>query len=126
MTPRQVTFICAAAVAGCAHVEPSTDSAYAARMAESGERYVTCLTNEAKKDTKSPAASEDIAVAAHARCWSAWDAYREATNASFTVGARTPEELQYGRDKADAHLRQFELETRRSVMEGVVRNTFPK
>jgi hypothetical protein len=126
MRPRLVTFICVAAVAGCAHMERPTDSRYAARMAESGERYVTCVTGEAKKETKSPAASEDIAVAAHARCWAAWDAYRSATNASFTVGAKTPEALQYGRDKADAHLRQFELETRRSLMEGVVQNALPK
>jgi hypothetical protein len=106
-------------------MERPTDSVYAARMAESAERYVACVTAEAKKDTKNPAASEDIAVAAHARCWAAWETYRAATNASFTGSAKSAEELQYGRDKADAHLRQFELETRRSLMEGVVQNTLP-
>jgi hypothetical protein len=124
MTRRLVTFTCAMAIAGCAHVERHPDPAYAESMAQSGERYMRCVTEETKREAKSPAASEEIAVAAHARCWAAWDAYRTATHASFTAAARSPEELQYGRDKADAHLRQFELETRRSVMESVVQSTF--
>ena len=101
------------------------ESGYSTRMVESGDRYAACVAAEAKKEVKNPAASEEIAGAAHARCWAAWQAYREATNASFTAGANTREQLQYARDKADAHLRQFELETRRNVMEGVVRSTLP-
>ena len=119
-----LTLCCTAAATGCVQF-PADNHAYAARMAESGDRYVACVTAEAKKDMKSPAASEDIAVAAHGRCWATWNAYRRATNASFTAGAVTPEQLQYGADKADAHLRQFELETRRIVMEGVAQSVLP-
>ena len=109
------------AAAGCAQLQPTDEPAgYAARMNARGERYIACVTQEAENNVKNPAGAEDIAIAAHARCWSAWDAYRAATNASFLEGATTRAELQFARDKADAHLRQFELETRRMIVDRMV------
>ena len=95
-------------------------------MNRAGERYTACVTAEAEKDVKNPAGVEDIAVAAHARCWTHWDAYREATNSTYRATATTREEKQLAHDRADAHLRQFERETRRSVMDHLVERTFAK
>lgn len=112
-------FPAAVLAAACAQM-PSTDEGdYAARMNTLGERYVACITREAE-NAKNPAGAEDIAISAHAQCWPTWDAYRAATNASFVHGAGTRAELQLARDKADAHLRQFELEARRMVMDHMV------
>ena len=111
----------AVAAAGCAQLQHADEPAgYAARMNARGERYIACVTREADNNVKNPAGAEDIAIAAHARCWSAWDAYRAATNTSFMQGARTDAEVQLARDKADAHLRQFELETRRMIVDRMV------
>ena len=115
--------ILAVALSGCAHTQPDPESGYAARMKHSGDRYLDCMTAEAEKDMKNPAGAEDIAIAAHARCWTAWDAYRKITNASFLKGARTAEQQQYARDKAEAHLRQFEREARRTVVDAVVQGS---
>jgi|SRR5918996_137242 hypothetical protein len=112
--------ICAVALSGCAHTQLDPESGYAARMKHSGDRYLGCMTAEAEKDMKNPAGAEDIAIAAHARCWTAWDDYRKVTNASFLKGARTPGEQQFARDKAEAHLRQFEREAQRTVVDAVV------
>src|SRR5687768_17467794 len=97
----------AGALAACA--VPGEHPEHAARMAEAGERYTACITGEAEKNAKSSAGAEDIAIAAHGRCWTAWETYRKATSVSFTHGASTAGELQYARDKTDAHLRQFEI-----------------
>lgn len=94
-------------------------------MRETGERYTACITAEAKKDVKNPARAEDIAIAAHGRCWAQWEAYRTATSVNFTRGTRSPEEPQYARDKSEAHLRQFELEARRSLVDWVVQHNQP-
>jgi len=109
-----------AAAAGCAPLPSDESAAYAARMMSRGERYVACMTKEADTNVKNPAGAEDIAIAAHARCYPAWDAYRAATSASFLLGASTGAEVQLARDKADAHLRQFELETRRMIVDRMV------
>jgi hypothetical protein len=69
---------------------------------------------------KNPTGAEDIATAAHGRCWTDWSAYRDATNASFSHGARNRDEMQFAHDKAEAHLRQFEREARRAVVDAVV------
>jgi hypothetical protein len=111
---------------GCAQVPESTSDPYAARMQQAAGDYSTCLTQEADKDAKNPAGAEDIATAAHGRCWLQWDAYREVTNATFSSGARTREEMQLAHDKADAHLRQFELEARRNVVDRIVQRTLTK
>jgi hypothetical protein len=122
MRTRSLASLAAAVVAaGCAQLQPAGDpGGYAARMSARGERYIACVMHEAENNLKNPAGAEDIAIAAHARCWSAWDAYRAATNASFLQGATTGAEVQLARDKADAHLRQFELETRRTIVDRMV------
>jgi hypothetical protein len=122
MKTRFLLSVAAALVAaGCAQLQSAGEPGwYAARMNARGERYVACLTREADTNVKNPAGAEDIAIAAHARCYPAWDAYRAATNASFLQGATTGAELQLARDKADAHLRQFELETRRMIVDRMV------
>jgi hypothetical protein len=112
--------ICAATFTGCVHAPTDSDPGYAGRMKEAGDGYLACMTAQAEKDMKNPAGAEDIAVAAHGRCWAAWDNYRKTTAATFLEDARTPQEQQLARDKADAHLRQFEREARRSVMDSVV------
>jgi hypothetical protein len=94
-------------------------------MKAAGDRYSACIASEAEKVMKNPVRAEDIADAAHARCWTDWEAYRTATNVNFTHGARNAGELQYARDKSDAHLRQFELEARRSIVDWIVQHTMP-
>jgi hypothetical protein len=122
MRTRSLFSVAAALViAGCAQLQSGDEpGGYAARMNARGERYVACVTQEADTNVKNPAAAEDIAIAAHARCYSAWDGYRAATNATFLRGATTRAEIQLARDKADAHLRQFELETRRMIVDRMV------
>ena len=118
--------LCALAVGGCAQMpgeDSSAPSPYAARMKESRDQYLACVTREAEKDMKNPTGAEDIATAAHARCWSEWQAHRTATNADFSYGAKTREEIQFARDKAEAHLRQFEREARRTVIDTVVQRS---
>ena len=126
MTSRMfVLCACAATLAGCVSPRPAVSPVYAERMTQAGDRYTTCITAEAEKDMKSPARAEDIAMAAHGRCWAEWEAYRTATSVNFTHGARTPDELLYARDKSDAHLRQFEIEARRSLVDSVVQHNMP-
>lgn len=122
MRRRTLLLIASVAMIGaCAQIResPETD-AYAARMSEAGDGYSACVMAEVEKDAKSPASVENMAVAAHGRCWEQWDAYRQATRASFTLNARTHDEKQFANDKADAHLRQFELDTRHSVMDSAI------
>jgi hypothetical protein len=107
--------------AGCAQLQTGAESpAYAARMKEAGDAYLACVTRESEKDMKNPTGAEDIATAAHGRCWGDWETYREATNASYASNARTQEQRQFAHDKAEAHLRQFEREARRAVVDAVV------
>ena len=89
-----------------------------------GNQYLSCLNAAADEYMTNPAGAEQIAAAAHARCWSEWTAYRDDTQASYTSGAKTPEELQLARDKAEAQLRQFEADARRAVMTRVVQRTY--
>ena len=110
---------------GCAPFG-TTGDADPAPLVKARDNYVTCVNAEAEKGAANPAGAEDIAVAAHGRCWAAWDAYRQATAASYADSARTREERQLAQDKADAHLRQFEQETRRGIVDGIVQRTFTK
>ncbi|HYH44022.1 MAG TPA: hypothetical protein VD867_18790, partial [Burkholderiales bacterium] len=117
--PTLLSALCLVA-AGCAQLQPGAESpAYAARMKDAGDAYLACVTRESEKDMKNPTGAEDIANAAHGRCWDAWVAYRDATNASFAHGARTGDEIQFAQDKAEAHLRQFEREARRAIVDAV-------
>ena len=111
-----------AIVCGCAPL-PETDDGDPVRVKEAYQRYFDCVSAEAEKEARNPAGAEDIAVAAHGRCWARWDAYRKATNAAFAEGARTRDERQLAHDKADAQLRQVELETRRSIVDRIVERT---
>jgi hypothetical protein len=89
-----------------------------------GNKYLDCLNKAADVYTDNPAGAEQIASAAHANCWSEWTSYREQTQADYMAKAKTPEEMQLARDKADAYLRQFELDARKAVMTQVVRRTY--
>ncbi|HEX2830108.1 MAG TPA: hypothetical protein VHP37_27425 [Burkholderiales bacterium] len=112
--------LCAALVCGCAEFGTVPDDTEPASLVQARETYVRCVSAEAEKDASNPAGAEDIAVAAHGRCWTSWDAYRKAATDTFAAGARTREERQLAHDKADAHLRQLEIETRRGVVDGIV------
>ena len=124
MKTRTYSSLACALLAGACATQPYPESPeYAARMKEAGDRYTACLSAEAEKDMKNPAGAEDIAVAAHGRCWSEWNAYREATRESFAFGAKSPEQQQFVKDKTDAHLRQYEIEARRTVVDSVVQRS---
>src|SRR5437899_1394261 len=103
----------AALAAGCAPLSET-------RANVAGNRYLTCLNSAADGYMTSPAGAEQIATAAHAKCWSEWNAYRDDVQADYTSRATTPEEMQLARDKTDAYLRQFEVEARKAVMTRVV------
>ena len=116
-----LSLCCAMLAGGCAQLQtPPEESDYAARMSALGERYLQCLSAEAEKARTTAAGAEEIALAAHGRCWSLWTAYQDATKTSFLYGAETPAEVQLATDKADAHLRQFELESRRELVDRLV------
>ena len=112
-TARLLPFLALVAVAGCVTLEPPDSEPHAIRMKQAGELYLACMSTEAERNIKNPAGAEDIALAAHGHCWTEWDAYRDATNTSFTHKTKSREERQYARDKVEAHLRQFERESRR-------------
>ena len=118
-----LTILCTLAVAGCAQMQPGESPIYAARMQESAEQYLACISREAEKDMTNPTGADDIATAAHGRCWSVWEAYRAATNANFSYGAKTPGERQFAGDRAEAHARQFEREARRMIVDMVVQRS---
>ncbi len=126
-TARLLPFLALLAMAGCATLEPDPDSEpLAIRMKQVGELYLACLSAEAERNIKNPAGAEDIVLAAHGTCWTEWDSYRDATNTSFTHNTKSPEERQYARDKAEGHLRQFERESRRFVVDMVVQRSMPR
>ena len=120
-----LAIVALAVASGCASLS-ETDATGGAMLQQTRDRYVACIGAEAEKDAASPAGAEDIAVAAHGRCWSSWDAHRKATYAGFAAQARTPEERQLAHDKADAQLRQLEIETRRGVVDRIVQRTLTK
>ena len=103
-----------ALVSGCASLQPD------APMNAAGNRYLECLNAAAEKNIDNPTTAENIADAAHAACWSQWQAYREATTTNFYASAHTAQEAQLANDKADAQLRQFEGEARRAVVSRVI------
>ena len=104
-------------LAGCAALQPN------APMNAAGNRYLDCLSARAEKNMDNPTTAENIADAAHAGCWSEWEAYREATANNFYSGARTAQEAQLANDKADAHLRQFEIEARKAIVSRVIQRS---
>ena len=118
-----LTLSCLVMAAGCAQFPFRESPEHVARMRAAGEAYLACLAREAEKDPQSPASAEDMASAAHARCWTAWEVYRSAANANYIHNARTPDEKQYARDRAEAHLREFELEARRTLVDSTIERT---
>jgi hypothetical protein len=123
-TPMAFAAVALMLACGCAPLRDSDAPGEA--LAQARERYVDCVGAEAEKDTANPAGAEDIAVTAHARCWPSWDAYRQSTYRAFTADARTRDERQLANDKADAHLRQLEIETRRGVVDRIVERTLTR
>lgn len=101
-------------VAGCTSLQPGSS------MNAPGNRYLECLDAAAEKNMGNPTTADNIADAAHAACWSQWQAYREATTTDFYASARTAQEAQLANDKADAHLRQFEFEARKAIVSRVI------
>lgn len=114
--------LCILAASGCAQL-PRESPEHAARMQQAGETYTQCLAAQAEKDIKNPVPAEEIAIAAHGYCWPAWDAYREAARANFFFDTRTAEEKQFANDRTVAHLRDFEQEARRVLVDSVIDRT---
>ena len=102
---------------GCAQMRET-------RTNVAGNRYLDCLHAAAATNMDNPAGADDIAAAAHGRCWSEWNAYRDQILTTYTARARTADELQLGQDKAHAHLRQFEADARRAVVSAVVQRSY--
>jgi hypothetical protein len=122
-----VLAIGALALPGCARMDLSPEPEdQGARMKHAAQAYTDCVTRAAERNMQNPLGAEDIAVAAHAQCWTEWDGYRVATRATFFDGAGTRDELQMAGDKTDAHLRQFERDTRRSLVDYIVERTLSK
>lgn len=111
-------------LAGCAAGAPNPESdSRATGMTRAGEEYTRCMSAQLESDATKPVAAEEMAAAAQGRCWAQWQAYGRATREEFMSDARTPAEAQLARDKADAHLRQFELQTRRAVTDSIVQRS---
>ena len=109
---------------GCAELQPRRESPDSvARMKAAADGYLACISGEAEKEMKNAVGAEDIATAAHGRCWTAWEAYRKATASNFSYGARTREEIQYAQDRTEAHVREFEREARRGIVDTIVQRS---
>ena len=126
MTLRKSLLFALALLQGCASMDAGDGEPYAERIRQAGDAYTTCVAREAEKGTNMAAGAEDIAIAAQGRCWSQWEAYRDIVRRGFTADASTPEEKQLAQDKAEAHLRQFERETRVTTMSGIVERTLTR
>lgn len=127
MRPRIALALGAAALFASACAEmPTRDAAGEERMKQAAERYNACVTAEADKEAGTPASVEDIAVAVHGRCWTAWDAYRDVTTTTYTANAHSREEKQLAHDRIDAHLRQFERDSRQGIMNRLVQREVAK
>jgi hypothetical protein len=122
---RAIVLAALALAAGCASFEEARENAETAKLRQLREAYAQCVSDEAEKEAGAPARAEDLALAAHGRCWTAWDVYRQATYTTFAAHAKTPDEKQLAHDKADAQLRQAELETRRAVVERIIDRAYP-
>jgi len=121
MNPKRLIPILCLLAAGCAQLEREPEhSPYAGRMTEAGDLYLACVSREAEKNMKNPTSSEEIATAAHGRCWTEWEKYGVATRANFAHNAMTREEVQFAEDRSEGHLRQYEREARRGIVDAVV------
>lgn len=128
MKPAQALFAFGLLVlSGCAQMRatPEADDRDS-QMEQAAEAYSACVTREAERSMQNPLGAEDIAIAAHGRCWTEWDAYRDATRTTFFRGARSPGEIQLATDKTEAHLRQFERDTRSDLVNHIVQQTLSR
>ena len=127
MTLRTTLFVALTLCAGCAALDAARDDEVGeTRVQEAADTYSACVMREAEKDAKNPAGAEDIAVAAQGRCWPDWDRYRRLTTQTFAARASTREEKQLAADKAEAQIRQVELEARRAAMNRIVERTLTR
>lgn len=122
MRANLLRLLCILAASGCAEL-PRQSPEHAARMQQAGEAYTGCLARQANADANSTASAEELALAAHGHCWSAWDAYRESVRSNFFFDVRTPEEKQLANDRSVAHLRAFEDEARRALVDSMIERT---
>lgn len=124
MNIRMTLLLALALLSGCATLDPPEErDRYAERMKPAADAYTGCVSREVEKDVKNPAGAEDIAIAAHGRCWAEWQAYRTVVIGTYGAGATTRDERQFAADKTEAHLRQFERETRQTAVNRIVEST---
>lgn len=122
MRANLLRLLCILVASGCTEL-PRQSPEHAARMQQAGDAYAGCLAQHANADVKSTAPAEELALAAHGSCWPAWDAYRESVRSNFFFDARTPEEKQLANDRTVAHLRDFEQEARRGLIDSMIERT---
>ncbi len=121
MTPTRIFPVLCLLAAGCAPLPYDAEGLPSeARMKQAADLYLSCVSREAEKDMKNPADAEDIATAAHGRCWTEWETYGAATRANFRRDALTSGEIQFAADRSEGHLRQFEREARRGIVDTIV------
>lgn len=125
MTSRRAIFPLCLLVAGCAPLALERP-APGDRMTQAADLYVACVSREAEKNMENPAGAEDIATAAHGSCWTEWESYGAATRASFGRNAVTSGEIQFAEDGSEGHIRQFERETRRGIVDTIVSRSLKK
>lgn len=119
MRANLLRLLCILVATGCAEL-PRQSPEHAARMQQAGEAYTGCLAQHASERGASTAPPEELALAAHGYCWPAWDAYRESARSNFFFDARTPDEQQLANDRTVAHLRDFEQEARRTLVDSMI------
>lgn len=122
MRANPLWLLCILVASGCAEL-PRQSPEHAARMQQAGDAYTGCLAQQANADANRTAPAEEVALAAHGYCWPAWDAYRESVRSNFFFDARTPEEKQLANDRSVAHLRDFEDEARRALVDSMIERT---
>ena len=122
MRANPLRLLCILVASECTEL-PRQSPEHAARMQQAGDAYTGCLAQHANADVNRTAPAEELALAAHGHCWSAWDAYRESVRGNFFFDARTPEEKQLANDRTVAHLRDFEHEARRALVDSMIERT---
>lgn len=122
MTPRHVIALLCLLATGCAQFAREAERR-PDRMNQAGELYLACVSREAEKDMKNPTGADDIATAAHGRCWTEWQTYGAETRANFGRNAVTSSEIQFAGDRSEGHLRQFEREAHRGIVDTIVTRT---
>jgi hypothetical protein len=100
---------------GCASIEEREFTAGEA-SAKVRQQYHACLFAAADKISKTPTSAEDITAYAEGECRTVYLSYADTLKAEFSAGAGNAAEKQYAHDKADAHLRQMQLETRQVLI----------